>query len=174
MSGQPKVSNLDDLQTENECFEYFAAVDNDTEQYLHFTLADEDYAVEILRVQEIKGWKPVTSIPNSPEHICGVLNFRSKIVPIVDLRRYFEMPIKEYHPETIVIVLRVEGVSERTVGIVVDSVLGTHNVAPSSIKLSPDLGDGINTAFISGLVAVDDRMMMLLDIDRLLSIEALG
>jgi len=165
---------MNSQQQETDIFEPVPTIDDATEQYLHFTLADENYWVEILRVQEIKVWEPVTSLPNSPSYLCGVLNLRGNIVPIVDLRLRFDMPAKEYHSETVVIILKVEGLTDRTVGVVVDSVSDTHSVSPDAIQSSPDLGEGVNTAFINGLVTLDEQMMMLLDIDLLLSIEALG
>jgi len=138
-------------------------------------LGEEEYGVEILRVQEIKGWDQVTHIPNSPHYLCGVLNLRGTIVPIVDLRLRFEMPPKEYTPTTVVVVLKVEGVTQRTVGIVVDAVSDAHNVVPEEIKSAPDFGSNVSTEFITGLVTLENStMMMILNIDRLLSVEALG
>jgi purine-binding chemotaxis protein CheW len=149
-------------------------VDDRTEQYLTFLLGDEEYGVEILRVQEIKGWESVTHIPNTPDYLCGVLNLRGTIVPVVDLRLRFEMPAREYTPTTVVVVLNVgEGV-QRTVGVVVDGVSDAHNVLPEEIKPSPDFGTSISTDFISGLVSIGSEMMMILNIDRLLRVEALG
>jgi len=159
----------------NEALDSITSIDDNSEQYLTFLLGDEEYGVEILRVQEIKGWDQVTSIPNSPHYLCGVLNLRGTIVPIVDLRLRFDMPPKEYTPTTVVVVLKVEGVTNRTVGIVVDGVSDTHNVIPEDIKPTPDFGASVSTAFISGLVTLeDDTMMMILNVDRLLSVEALG
>ncbi len=149
-------------------------VDDRTEQYLTFLLGKEEYGVEILRVQEIKGWENVTHIPNTPDYLCGVLNLRGTIVPVVDLRLRFEMPAREYTPTTVVVVLNVgEGV-QRTVGVVVDGVSDAHNILPEEIKPSPDFGTSVSTDFISGLVSIGSEMMMILNIDRLLHIEALG
>jgi len=162
-------------QQVNEALDSITSVDDNSEQYLTFLLGDEEYGVEILRVQEIKGWDQVTSIPNSPHYLCGVLNLRGTIVPIVDLRLRFDMPPKEYTPTTVVVVLKVEGATNRTVGIVVDGVSDTHNVIPEDIKPTPDFGSSVSIEFISGLVTLeDDAMMMILNVDRLLSVEALG
>lgn len=162
-------------QQVNEALDSITSVDDNSEQYLTFLLGDEEYGVEILRVQEIKGWDQVTSIPNSPHYLCGVLNLRGTIVPIVDLRLRFDMPPKEYTPTTVVVVLKVEGTTNRTVGIVVDGVSDAHNVIPEDIKATPDFGSCVSTEFISGLVTLeDDTMMMILNVDRLLSVEALG
>jgi len=165
---------MSDVQQVNEALESITSVDEGTEQYLSFLLGDEEYGVEILRVQEIKGWDRVTHIPNSPHFLCGVLNLRGTIVPIVDLRLRFDMPPREYTPTTVVVVLKVEGITERTVGIVVDGVSDAHNVKPDDIKPAPDFGSKIKTDFIKGLVSLEDNMMMILNIDRLLSVEALG
>jgi purine-binding chemotaxis protein CheW len=149
-------------------------VDDRTEQYLTFLLGKEEYGVEILRVQEIKGWENVTHIPNTPDYLCGVLNLRGTIVPVVDLRLRFEMPAREYTPTTVVVVLNVgEGV-QRTVGVVVDGVSDAHNILPEEIKPSPDFGTNVSTDFIKGLVSIGNGMMMILNIDRLLRVEALG
>jgi len=162
-------------QQVNDTLDSITSIDDGSEQYLSFLLGDEEYGVEILRVQEIKGWDQVTHIPNSPHYLCGVLNLRGTIVPIVDLRLRFEMEPKKYTPTTVVVVLKVEGVSQRTVGIVVDGVSDAHNIVPEEIKPTPDFGSNVSTEFIQGLVSLeDDTMMMILNIDRLLSIEALG
>ncbi len=140
------------------------------DQYLTFILADEEYGVDILRVQEIKGWNGATPIPNTPDHIMGVINLRGTIVPIIDLRRRFGMESVEFGPMTVVIVLRVQGEErERTMGIVVDAVSEVYNVKPDEMKPPPDLGDAIETQFIQGMATVDEKMVILLNIDRLLS-----
>lgn len=162
---------MSDLQTVTDSLD---EKEEGAEQYLTFLLDEEEYGVEILRVQEIKGWDRVTHIPNSPHYLCGVLNLRGTIVPVVDLRLRFDMPARAYTPTTVVVVLKVEGVTQRTVGIVVDGVSDAHNVLPEEIKPAPDFGMSINTDYITGLVSIDDNMMMLLNIDRLLSVEALG
>lgn len=149
-------------------------VDDRTEQYLTFLLGEEEYGVEILRVQEIKGWDDVTHIPNTPDYLCGVLNLRGTIVPVVDLRLRFEMPARAYTPTTVVVVLKVGENSPRTVGVVVDVVSDAHNILPEEIKPAPDFGTNVSTDFITGLATVGNNMMMILNIDRLLRIEALG
>ena len=146
-----------------------SGADEAASQYLTFSLADEEYGVEILRVREIKGWVPVTQIPNAPAFLKGVLNLRGTIVPIVDLRMRFNMDAIEYTPTTVVIVLSLvsEG-SERTFGIVVDAVSDVLNIADGDIRPKPDFGTVVDADFISGLATVDEQMVMLLDIDRLL------
>lgn len=158
----------------NDSLEAIDEVEEGAEQYLTFQLNNEEYGVEILRVQEIKGWDTVTHIPNTPPFLCGVLNLRGTIVPVVDLRLRFGMPFRNYTKMTVVVVLKVEGVTQRTVGIVVDAVSDAHNIKPEDVKPSPSLGTQLDTEFISGLVDLGNNMVMLLDIDRLLSVEAIG
>jgi purine-binding chemotaxis protein CheW len=158
----------------NPSFDAIEDHEEGTEQYLSFILGEEEYGVEILRVQEIKGWDNVTQIPNTPHYLCGVLNLRGTIVPVVDLRLRFEMEKRKYTPTTVVIVLRVEGVTVRTVGIVVDAVSDVHNVMPDEISAVPDFGLRVDTRYISGLVPVENKMVMILHIDHLLSVDALG
>jgi len=165
---------MSELHAVSDSLDLIDQKEDGSEQYLTFLLGDEEYGVEILRVQEIKGWDNVTRIPNSPHYLCGVLNLRGTIVPVVDLRLRFGMPARAYTPTTVVVVLKVDGITQRTVGIVVDGVSDAHNVLPEEIKPAPDFGSSINTDFITGLVSIDDNMMMILNIDSLLSIEALG
>jgi purine-binding chemotaxis protein CheW len=138
-------------------------------QVLTFTLGKETYGVDILRVQEIRGWSPVTRIPQSPAHVLGVLNLRGSIVPIIDMRMRFSLEKAEYTAVTVIIVLSVEtGGSRRDIGMVVDGVSDVADIATSSIKPPPDLGGQMSTEFIRGLAAVSDNMVMLLDVDRLI------
>jgi purine-binding chemotaxis protein CheW len=140
-----------------------------TNQMLTFTLGEETYGVDILRVQEIRGWTPVTRIPQTPPHVLGVLNLRGSIVPIVDLRMRFMLPHAEYTPLTVIIVLSVESnAGRRDFGVVVDGVSDVIDVAASDVKPAPDLGEQVTTEFIEGLASVSGRMVMLLDIDRLI------
>jgi len=149
---------------------------SDAEQFLTFVLGGEEYGVTILRVQGIQGWDRVTPIPNTPDFILGVINLRGAIVPIVDLRRRFGMPAAEFGPTTVVIVVRVaqENRNERTLGLVVDAVSEVCNVNAADKKPAPDFGAHIKTDFVKGLATVDKRMVILLDIDRLVSEGLLG
>ncbi len=144
-------------------------------QVLTFTLGEETYGVDILRVQEIRGFSPVTRIPQSPAHILGVLNLRGSIVPIVDLRMRFTLERAEYTPLTVIIVLSVESpVGRRDFGVVVDGVSDVIDVPVSDIKPAPELGEQVSTEFIEGLAAVSGRMVMLLDIDQLIGSDVTG
>ena len=138
-------------------------------QVLTFSLGEESYGIDILRVQEIRGWAPVTHIPQSPQHVLGVLNLRGSIVPIVDLRMRFSLPRAEYTPLTVIIVLSVESPQgRRDFGLVVDGVSDVIDVPVGDVKPPPELGRQSSTEFIAGLAAVSGRMVMLLDIDRLI------
>lgn len=142
------------------------------EQFLTFQLADEAYGVEILKVQEIRGWEPVRVIPNTPDFVKGALNLRGTVVPIIDLRERFGMPHVEYTPVTVVIVLYVEN-SENSyvVGIVADAVSDVLDIRLSDIKKAPDLGSQIDTRYMRGMYVSKQGMIMLLDIDNLLNPE---
>lgn len=145
-------------------------LDSDAEQYLTFVLGDEEYGVDILRVREIKGWDSVTPIPNTPEYIKGVMNLRGIIVPIIDLRQRFNMPEVKYGPVTVVIVLKIECADrDRIMGIVVDGVSDVYDVPPEEMKEAPDFGSIVDTEFVRGLATVDEKMIIILDVDHLLS-----
>lgn len=150
-----------------------------TDQYLTFMLNGEEYGVDILRVQEIKGWDSVTPLPNTPSYVRGVINLRGTIVPIIDLRERFHMQTVEYGPTTVIIVLKViscdsEGqVRERITGVVVDSVSDVRNIPQGEIQPPPPVGGGNNQG-IRGLSHVDEHLLILLDIDQLLGLDASG
>ncbi|HET9865465.1 MAG TPA: chemotaxis protein CheW [Steroidobacteraceae bacterium] len=140
-----------------------------TTQYLTFMCAGEEYGVEILCVQEIKGWEGVTRVPYTPACLLGVMNLRGVIVPVIDLRLRFGLPPRAMDSSTVVIVVRVRaGAAEKTAGIVVDAVSEVYSVAPEDIRQAPDLGAS-DSACVRGLTTVDEKMVMLLDIDRLVA-----
>lgn len=138
----------------------------DGNQYLTFTLGEEHYGVDILRVQEIKGYTAVTRIPNTPEFIKGVLNLRGTIIPIVDLRGKFRMDEVEPTMFTVIVVVVVK---DRIMGIVVDSVSDVLNINKDDIQPPPNFGDKVDTGFIQNIAKSGDKLIMLLDIDRVLS-----
>jgi purine-binding chemotaxis protein CheW len=147
----------------------------DTQQFLTFVCAGEEYGVDILCVQEIKGWDGVTRVPYTPPYMLGVMNLRGVIVPVIDLRTRFGVGERAPDGSTVVIVVRVRTSNgEKTAGIVVDAVSEVYSVAPGNIKATPDLGSVADGACVSGLTSVDGKMVMLLDIDRLVtsSVEA--
>jgi len=154
---------------------------NSIEQFLTFQLAGEAYGVEILKVQEIRGWEAVRVMPNTPVFIKGVLNLRGSVVPIVDLRERFSLESSEYSSKTVVIVLCVEhGNNPFVMGIVADAVSDVLDINVDEIKKSPNLGSKINTRYMRGMHVYKQNMIMLLDVDKLLnpdeveSMDALG
>jgi purine-binding chemotaxis protein CheW len=138
-------------------------------QVLTFSLGAENYGVDILRIQEIRGWTPVTKIPQVPRHVLGVLNLRGSIVPIVDLRVRFDLPQAEFTPLTVIIVLSVELAGRvREFGLVVDAVSDVVDIDAQNLKETPSLGNTANVMFIQGLAIVAERMLILLDVDKLI------
>jgi purine-binding chemotaxis protein CheW len=143
--------------------------DPDARQILTFVMGNETYGVEILRVREIRGWTAVTPIPQAPPHVLGVLNLRGSIVPVVDLRLRFELERAEYTKVTVIIVLSVHTqVGRREVGVVVDGVSDVVDISADDVHQAPALGSGYSTDYIRGLADVADRMVVLIDIDRLI------
>lgn len=140
-------------------------------QLLTFLLGAETFGVDILGVREIRGWSPVTKIPHSPDEILGVLNLRGTIVPIVDLRRLFRLPRADYEATTVVIVLTVDSpTGRREAGVVVDGVSEVIDVDAARLRPPPDLGALVATDYVSGLMPDGDRMVILIDINRLLGV----
>jgi purine-binding chemotaxis protein CheW len=148
----------------------FAATDKNAagagEQFLTFMLAGQEYGVDILRVQEIKGWDKVTAIPHTPDYVLGVINLRGSVVPILDLRRRFGLPAMDFGPTTVIIVLRM-GSDDRPVGVVVDAVSEVYNVNTAETKPPPEMCGELDKIFVKALATLEDKMLILLDIDRL-------
>lgn len=140
-------------------------------EYLSFTLGNEHYGVDILKVQEIRGYDAVTRVPDAPDYIKGVINLRGTIVPVIDLRLKLRLDEARYDAFTVMIVLNVE---DRVVGIVVDSVSDVIPLNADQIRPTPEFGAAVDTRFISGIGTQDDRMLILLDIETLLDIADLG
>ena len=137
-------------------------------QFLTFALNEQDFGIDILRVQEIKNFTRVTPIPNMPECIKGVMNLRGTVVPVIDLRQRFNMPSIEYNQFTVIIVVNV---GKKIVGLVVDAVSDVLNVGEDAIEGPPELGS-IDTSFIQGLAKSGERLVSLLDIEVLLQNQA--
>lgn len=135
-------------------------------EYLTFVLGTEQYGIEILKVQEIRGYDAVTQIANTPDFIKGVVNLRGKIVPIVDLRIKFHLGKVEYDEFTVVIILNLAG---RIVGIVVDGVSDVKALKEEQLREVPSLVTSIDTKYIVGLATVEEHMLILVDIERLMS-----
>jgi purine-binding chemotaxis protein CheW len=146
-----------------------SSASGNVEQYLTFQLVGQRYGVEILRVQEIKGWEKPTRLPHSPEYVLGVINLRGAVVPILDLRRRFGLGDAEYGRTTVVIVVMVETPrGELTAGMVVDGVCEVCNIGPQDLRAPPEMAAAIDTDFVRGLAMVDDKMLILLDVVRLI------
>ncbi len=137
----------------------------ETNQYLTFCLGDEQYGVDILKVQEIKGYVPTTRLPNSPPDVSGVLNLRGTIVPIVDLRRKFELPPAEYDQFTVIVVVVVQ---DRVMGMIVDSVSEVMSIDPREIQPPSEFSSERAATVVSGVAKVGDQLIILLDIESVL------
>lgn len=135
-------------------------------EYLTFRLDREEYGIDILKVQEIRGYEKPTRIANAPEFIKGVVNLRGTIVPIVDMRLKFACPQVEYNDFTVVIILNLRS---RIVGIVVDSVSDVLELPADSIKAAPEVDSVIDSSAVMGLGSMADRMLILLDIEKLMA-----
>ena len=141
-------------------------------EYLTFRLGEEEYGIDILKVQEIRSYEPPTRIANAPDFIKGVVNLRGVIVPIVDLRLKLGCPTVEYNGFTVVIVLNVRN---RVVGAVVDSVSDVLELSRDAIRPAPELNAAaVDTSFITGIGAVNDRMLILMDIEGLMASDEMG
>ena len=139
-------------------------------QILTFRLGSETYGLDILRVKEIRGWAPVTGIPQSPPHMLGVLNLRGAIVPILDLRLRFAMPSADFLPTTVVIVLSLQADERaRECGVVVDSVSDVVDLSAEAIKPPPALSGHAHSQFIQGLANTENGMLILLNVEELVS-----
>lgn len=150
------------MQAEGECA---------GSEFLAFTLGREEYGIDILRVQEIRGYEPVTRIANAPEFIKGVVNLRGTIIPIVDLRIKFNLGTPTYDQFTVVIILNIAG---RVVGMVVDSVSDVTTLTSEQVKPAPEISTVFDTDYLIGLGTIDERMLILVDIDKLMSSSEMG
>jgi purine-binding chemotaxis protein CheW len=135
-------------------------------ELLTFTLGSEEYGIDILKVQEIRGYDAVTTIANSPAFIKGVINLRGIIVPIVDMRIKFNLGKVDYDQFTVVIILNL---ANRVMGIVVDGVSDVITLTPEQLKPAPEFGTSLDTQYITGLGTVDERMIIVMDIEKLMS-----
>jgi len=142
-----------------------------THEFLAFTLGNEEYGIHILKVQELRGYENPTRIANAPDFIKGVVNLRGIIVPIVDMRIKFKLGTPTYDQFTVVIILNIAG---RVVGMVVDSVSDVITLSPDQVKPAPEMGTALNTDYLIGLGTVDQRMLILVDIDKLMSSAEMG
>jgi len=138
----------------------------DSRELLTFTLGSEEYGIDILKVQEIRGYDAVTTIANSPEFIKGVINLRGIIVPIVDMRIKFSLGNVTYNELTVVIILNI---AKRVVGMVVDGVSDVIALTPDQIKAAPEFSSSLDMEYITGVGTVDERMIIVVDIEKLMT-----
>jgi purine-binding chemotaxis protein CheW len=144
----------------------------DAKEFLAFKLGAEEYGIDILKVQEIRGYETVTRIANAPDFIKGVINLRGIIIPVVDMRIKFKLGEAVYDQFTVVIILNIKG---RVMGMVVDGVSDVTALTPDQIKPAPDMGSAaFDTQYMIGLGTLDDRMLILMDIDKLMSSAEMG
>jgi purine-binding chemotaxis protein CheW len=140
-------------------------------EFLAFTLGQEEYGIDIQKVQELRGYDAVTRIANAPEYIKGVVNLRGIIVPIIDMRIKFNLGTPTYDQFTVVIILNM---ASRVMGMVVDSVSDVITLSPEQVKPAPEMGSVLDTDYLIGLGTLDERMLILVDIDKLMSSDEMG
>ncbi len=142
------------------------------QEYLVFRLGREEFGVDILSVQEIRVWSSVTEVPNTPEYLKGVINLRGVIVPIIDLRQRFNHDVSDYDETTVFIVLHGEVRGKKVmIGLVVDEVSDVHKIESGNVKSAPDFGSQIDSRFIEGMAAMENKIIILLDYHKLLDVE---
>ncbi len=147
------------------------AISQSTNEFLTFRLGGEEYGMDILKVQELRGYEAITQIANAPEFIKGVVNLRGIIVPIVDMRIKFQLGEVTYDQFTVVIILNVVG---RVMGVVVDGVSDVLSLTQDQMRPTPEFGSVIDTEYIMGLGTVDERMLILVDIEKLMGSTDMG
>jgi purine-binding chemotaxis protein CheW len=142
-------------------------IDEETDQYLTFFMGGEEFGINILSVQEIRGWEEITSIPNSPNQVLGVMNLRGTVSPIVDLRYSFGIQDLSYTDETVVIIVSVEtDTNPKIIGIVVDAVSDVYNFAQSQIQPSPELSQTSQAQYVKGLGSTEEKMVIILELSE--------
>lgn len=144
---------------------------DESREYLTFRLGSEEYGLNILNVQEIRGYDAVTKIANSPAFIKGVINMRGVIVPIIDMRIRFNLGEATYNDMTVVIILNI---GRRVIGMVVDAVSDVTSLKNEQVRPAPDFGAVLDTAYIDGLATVDERTIIVIDIEKLMTAEDMG
>lgn len=143
-------------------------------KYLIFHLGSEEFGTEVLKVREIMGLQDITSIPQTPPYVKGVINLRGKVIPVVDLRLKFGLPPEEYTGRTCIIVVKTHQAEEELlIGIVVDGVAEVLTLTPADIEDTPDFGPGVVTPYLKGMAKIKDKVKILLDIDQVLSSQEL-
>jgi purine-binding chemotaxis protein CheW len=150
-----------------------AAASEPERQYISFLLDGVEYGVDILHVQEIKGWDAATPVPSTPDYVLGLINLRGTVVPVIDLRLRFGLEKAEDHRGQVVVIVRFEQDERvRVFGLVVDAVSEVYGVSASQVGPPPEFGDSASIDFVEGLVTIEERMLILLDVRRLLEVDA--
>ncbi len=147
-----------------------SSIANEGGQFLTFTLGDEEYGIDILKVQEIKGYSAVTRIPRAPSYVKGMMNLRGTIVPVIDLRSKFGLDLKNCDQFTVIIVVLVRG---RTLGMIVDTVSDVLNIPRTDVQATPDFSNSIDTSFISGMGKSGNKLIILIDVEKVLGVDEL-
>ena len=137
-----------------------------SQQFLTFLLEDQEYGLEIFKIREIRGYAPITPIPNVPSHVRGVMNLRGTVLPVVDLRMKFNLPVVEYSKYTVIVIATV---GDKTVGLLVDAVSDVLTVALDAIRDAPDFGAAVDTRFINGVFQSKEHLAVALNLEELLS-----
>lgn len=154
------------------------SIQDDEHQVLTFLLGDEIFGIDILRAQEIKGWERTTLIPNTPSFVKGVINLRGAIVPVVDLRERFQVGEVSYDETTVVVIVKTlvgAEQQEKIMGLVVDGVSDVHTINPNELQPAPSSGqNGLSGDFVKGLATIDQKMVIVLNIDKLIEIGVLN
>ncbi len=146
-----------------------------TGKYLTFSLDEEEYGIGILKVKEIIGMMPITSVPRTPDFVKGVINLRGKVIPVIDLRSKFKMQVIPYTERTCIIVVEIDSESGTIlIGIVVDEVSEVLNIGEEQIEETPGFGSKVNTGYILGMAKIEGRVKILLNIDQVLSSEEIS
>ncbi len=144
-------------------------------KYLTFNLAKEEYGIGILKIKEIIGMMPITSVPQTPHYVKGVINLRGKVIPVLDLRVKFDIDAMDYTERTCIVVVEIEGTTGTIlIGVVVDSVSEVLNIKGDDIDKTPAFGARINTDYILGMAKIEGNVKILLDIDRVLGAQEIG
>jgi purine-binding chemotaxis protein CheW len=163
---------MDEIRTMDQAVK---AMVNREGKYLTFTLAGEEYGIGILKVKEIIGIMAITTVPQTPEYMKGVINLRGKVIPIVDLRVKFGMEALDYTEKTCIIVVEITNRGQKVmIGVLVDSVSEVLNIKGGDIEDAPNFGSRLNTDYILGMAKTGGRVKILLEIDRVLSSEEVG
>jgi purine-binding chemotaxis protein CheW len=138
----------------------------ESQQFLTFLLDEQEYGLEIFKIREIRGYAPITPIPNVPPHVRGVMNLRGTVLPVIDLRMKFNLPVVEYNKYTVIVIATV---GEKTIGLLVDAVSDVLMVPKDSIREAPDFGSAVDTRFINGVFQSKERLTVALNLEELLT-----